>query len=386
MGTPTLGTIESPSTDTPPEPRLLTGPIDVRGLSLSLIAIGVVIALSKYMAEVFIPLILAVFTFYTLDPLVDRLQRWRVPRAFGAAVAIAALVGSASFIVFTLSDDVTRVIADLPAATQKLRSTLRAARVGQPPGALDQLQDAADELQKTARDATGGPPQTGVMKVEVTEPRFSASEYVVWGSTRGLVWASQGVMVLFLAYFLLLSDDFFKRKLVEIIGPTLARKRITVQILNEVASQIERFILVQILTSVVVGVVTAGALWSIGVNNAAVWGVLAGVFNSIPYFGPLIVTAVLSVVAFVQFGSLSMAFLTGTVTLLITSLEGWILTPMLMGKVAQLNTVAVFASLIFWTWMWGIAGMLLAIPITMVIKATCDRVEDLQPIGSLLGD
>lgn len=379
---------ETTATDTggEPQPLAIRMPVDVRGVSLSLIAIAVTIALLKYMSDVFIPLVLAALTFYTLDPLVDRLQRWRIPRALGAAFAIVGLVAGVSFLAFTLSDDVTRVIADLPAAAQKLRSTLRAARVGQGPGALDQLQEAADELQKTAQEASGEKPQRDVMKVEVAEPAFSASEYVVWGSTRGLVLASQGIMILFLAYFLLLSDDLLKRKLVEIIGPTLARKKITVQIMNEAASQIERFIMVQVFTSVVVGTVTGIALWWLGVDHPGVWAIVAGVFNSIPYFGPLIVTSILAVVAFVQFETVSMALVTGGVALVITALEGWLLTPALMGKVAQINTVAVFASLIFWSWMWGMAGLLLAVPITMVIKATCDRVEDLQPIGKLIGD
>jgi predicted PurR-regulated permease PerM len=381
-------TADSPALDGESQPRLLSirMPVDVRGVSLTVIAIGVTIGLLKYMSEVFIPLVLAALTFYALDPVVDRLQRWRIPRAIGAALGIMAFVGSVGYLAFTLSDDVTQVIGDLPAATQKLRATLRATRAGESPGALDRLQQAADELQKTAQEAAGASPERGVMKVEVAEPVFSATAYVWWGSTQGLVLASQAIMILFLAYFLLLSDDLFKRKLVEIIGPTLERKKITVQILNEVASQIERFLMVQIFTSVVVGSVTWIVLWLLGINNPGVWGVVAGVFNSIPYFGPLIVTAVLSVVAFVQFETVHMALVTGGLALIITTLEGWFLTPTLMGRVAQVNTVAVFAGLIFWSWMWGMAGLLLAVPITMAIKATCDRVENLQPIGSLIGE
>lgn len=251
---------------------------------------------------------------------------------------------------------------------------------------LDQLQEAADELSKTAREASGQSPQRAATKVEQTEPAFSTSEYVWWGSTRALVLAGQTIMILFLAFFLLLSDEFFKRTLVEILGPTLARKRMTVAILNDIAAQIERFIIVQILTSVAVGVVTWMVLWSLGVQHAEVWGLVAGVFNSIPYFGPLVVTAVLVVVAFVQFGTMAMALVVGGVTLLITSLEGWFLTPALMGRVAQINTVTVFVSLIFWSWLWGMTGLLLAVPVTMVIKAICDRVEDLQPVGKLMGE
>jgi predicted PurR-regulated permease PerM len=370
----------------PDQPPVLPESVtDVRGVSLTIIALGVAIGLLKYMGEVFIPIVLGVFTFYALDPLVDRLQRWRVPRALGALLAISLVVGSCAAAGFALADDVTRVIQDLPAATQKLRAAIRASRSSQTPGTLDRIQQAAEEIQKTAKEAAGTSKAPGVMKVEVTQP-FSASDYVWSGSTQALVIAGQAAMILFLAYFLLLSDDLFKRKLVEIIGPTLARKKITVEILNQIAGQIERFLLVQIFTCAVVGVATWLSLWWLGVELPGVWGVVAGVFNTVPYFGPLIVTALLAAVAFVQFGDLSMPLAVGGVALLITSLEGWVLTPLLTGRVAQINTVAIFVSLIFWTWVWGGPGLLLAVPMTISIKAVCDRIEGLQPVGKLLGD
>ena len=170
------------------------------------------------------------------------------------------------------------------------------------------------------------------------------------------------------------------------IGPTLARKKVTVQVLNQIATQIEAFLMVQIFTSAVVGFATWLALWWIGLENAAVWGLCAGLLNSIPYFGPLIVTGALTVIAYVQFGTVPMALTVAAIALLITTLEGWILTPILMSRVAQINTVTIFAALLFWSWLWGIWGLLLAVPIMMAFKAVCDRVEDLQPLGKLLGD
>jgi predicted PurR-regulated permease PerM len=143
---------------------------------------------------------------------------------------------------------------------------------------------------------------------------------------------------------------------------------------------------VQIFTSAVVAVATAVALWWLGVGQAGVWGLVAGLFNSVPYFGPLIVTALLSAVAFVQFGDLTMPLVVGGVTLLITTVEGWVLTPLLTGRVSQINTIAVFVGLIFWSWLWGVPGLLLAVPLTLSIKAVSDRIEALQPLGKLLGD
>jgi predicted PurR-regulated permease PerM len=135
-----------------------------------------------------------------------------------------------------------------------------------------------------------------------------------------------------------------------------------------------------------VALVTWGALWAIGLRQAALWGLLAGILNSIPYYGPLLVTAGLSIVAYVQFATLTMAAAVAGVSLLITTLEGFVLTPLLLGRAASMNQVAVFVGLLFWSWVWGVWGILLAVPMMMVVKVVCDHVEPLQPVGHLLGD
>ncbi len=354
--------------------------------ALTILAIAAVIFLLKYMQDVFIPFVLAGLTFYALDPMVDRLQRWYVPRAIGAAFVLVLLIAGVATLAYTLQDDLVAVANDLPAATQKLRATLRANR-NQPPGAMEKLQQAATAIDKTAAEAAGtSEVPTGVVRVQVEQPAVQVSEYLRLGPLAALSHAGDAIMVVFLAYFLLVTDDLFKRKLVEVISPRLSHKKVTVQVLNQIASQIEQFLMVQMFTSLVVGVATWLALGWVGLANAAVWGVFAGLFNSIPYFGPLLVTGGLTVIAYVQFGTPAMALTVAGIALLITTLEGWILTPMLMSRVAQVNTVTIFVSLLFWSWLWGIWGLLLAVPIMMAVKATCDRVEDLQPIGKLLGE
>jgi predicted PurR-regulated permease PerM len=159
-----------------------------------------------------------------------------------------------------------------------------------------------------------------------------------------------------------------------------------VLVLEDIATQIERFIKIQFFTSTTVALVTWGALWMMGLRQAALWGLLAGVFNSIPYYGPLLVTAALSIVAWVQFGTFGMTAAVAGVSLLITTLEGFLLTPLLVGRASAMNQVAVFAGLLFWSWVWGVWGILLAVPMMMVIKVICDHVESLQPVGHLLGD
>jgi predicted PurR-regulated permease PerM len=290
-------------------------------------------------------------------------------------------VSTSGALTYSLQGQALTVIDQLPVGARKLATTLRN-MPGAQPGAVEKVQQAADALQEAGKPAA---PPSGVVRVQVEEKGFQASTFV-WTSSVGLMSAAnQLVMVLFLTYFMLLSDQLFKRKLVEIVG-TLSQKKATVTVLEDIAQQIEQFLVIQILTSGAVALVTWGALWAMGLQQAALWGLLAGIFNSIPYYGPLLVTAGLSVVGFLQFGTIGMTAAVAGVSLLITTLEGSLLTPMLMGRASSMNQVAVFAGLLFWSWVWGVWGMLLAVPMMMVVKVICDRVEALQPVGHLLGD
>jgi predicted PurR-regulated permease PerM len=339
--------------------------------------------LLRYMQDVFIPLVLGGLLFYALDPFVDRLERLKVPRAVAAAAVLLLLVGGTIGIAYALRFQAIAVVEQMPTAAQRFRDAFRGQR-GQP-GTFSRMQEAAKEIEKTADTVAGNDTSRDVTKVQIEEPAFAARAYLWAGSLGAVSLAGQAVMVLLLTFFLLLSDDLFKRKLVEGV-PTFTSKKLTVQVLDEIADQIERFLLVQLFTSCVVGLITWAALWAIGLQQPAVWGLTAGVFNTIPYFGPVIVTGALGVVAFLQFGTFTMALAVAGIALAITSLEGWFLTPMLLSRAANMNQVAVFVGLIFWSWIWGVWGMLLAVPMLMVVKAVCDHIEDLQPVGQFLGE
>jgi len=362
-------------------------PVEVRGLTLTAISVAVVVVLLQFMQSILIPFVLAGLLFYALDPLVDALEQRRLPRAIGAGLILMLVVTGGGAMTLALQDQFMTVIDELPAGARKLgQSFRRTAPDG--PTAIAKVQQAADELQKTTAATTppAAPAEPGVVRVQVEQQRFNIGNYVLSGSFGLLAALNQLVMILFLTYFMLLSDQLFKRKLVEIVGPTLERKKVTVKILEDIATAIEQFLIIQILTSAVVALATWGALWWMGLRQAALWGLVAGVLNSIPYYGPLVVTGLLAVVAFLQFGTLEMTGAVAGVALLIPTLEGTILTPRLVGKAAKMNTVSVFAGLLFWSWVWGIWGILLAVPMMMVLKVICDRVEPLQPIGHLLGE
>jgi predicted PurR-regulated permease PerM len=372
----------------PATPREPTAPVDlnVRSAALTVIAAAAAMYVLHWASAVFIPIVLSILISYALEPIVFWLVRVRVPRLAASAAVVTLLTGSGIYGAYLLSDDMTAVMAELPEAAQQMRAALRRDRNEQ--GTIQVVKDAAAELQRTADEAAGPDPAAprGVQRVQIVEPTFNVREYLSWGSANVVAFAGQAVLVIFFVFFLLASGDLFKRKLVRLAGPSLEKKKITVQILDEINLQIERFLLLRLVTSVVVGVATWIAFRMLGLEQAGVWGVAAGVFNSIPYFGPVIVAVGTAIVAFMQFGTLEMTLYVSGVSLAITSFEGWLLTPWLTSRAARTNEVAVFTGLIFWSFVWGIWGTLLAVPMMVAVKACCDRIEDLKPVGELLGD
>lgn len=361
-------------------------PLNVRSAALSILAILALVFALRFAQEVFIPVVLSILITYALNPIVSWVARLRIHRALASGVVLLGLVAGTSATIYTLRDEFSAVLDSVPQGARKLRQRLEANR-GAGPGTFDKVQEAASEIERTAEQAAGeSRSPRGVARVQIEEPAFRASEYLWWGSKGIAAFLVQATMIFFLVYFLLASGDLYKRKLVKMVGPTFSQKRLTVEILDDINGQIEQFLLVQVLTSLLVAVVTGIALWWFGVNQPTVWGLAAGIFNSIPYFGPAIVTVGLALVSFLQFGTLSMAAYVGGIALVITTLEGFLLTPALMGRAARMNQVAVFIGLLFWSWMWGVWGMILAVPIMMVIKTLCERIEGLRPIGDLLGE
>jgi predicted PurR-regulated permease PerM len=158
-----------------------------------------------------------------------------------------------------------------------------------------------------------------------------------------------------------------------------------VQALNEIAEQIQRYLIAQLSISVLVGVATAFAFWVLGLNNAAIWGIAAAVLNLVPYVGSIVLCVVSSLAALTQFGSIEKSLLVGGVSIALHVLSGYVLAPWLTSRASRLNAVAVFIGVLGWGWLWGVWGLLLGTPILMIVKAVCDRVDDLKPVGELLG-
>jgi predicted PurR-regulated permease PerM len=193
-------------------------------------------------------------------------------------------------------------------------------------------------------------------------------------------------MVLFLIFFFLLSGDTYKRKLVRLTGPSLSSKKITVQILDDINHSIQRYMFMLLITNVFVALLAWMAFRWIGLDNAGAWAVAAGLLHIIPYLGPGLTATATGMVAFIQFGSFAPALLVSGASLLIALFVGTFVTTWMTGKIARMNSAAVFVSLLFWGWLWGVWGMLLSVPIIVIVKVVSEHVEQLQPVAELLGE
>jgi predicted PurR-regulated permease PerM len=362
---------------------------DPRNIGIIVLATLAVLAILKWADAFFIPLMLGFVFYYALSPIVDGLVRLHIPRSLGAAVLILGILGGSGAAIWSLADDANDLINSLPSAAQRLRDVVNE-KVRRSSGPLEPMQKAAAELAKAAEDAgTNGakpaPAPRGVQRVIVERPQFDLRDHL-WSGTIGLAsFIGQLTLVTFLTYFLLLSGDTFRRKLVKITGPGLSEKKVTVQALDEINAQMQRYLLVQLLASVGVGFATGAVFAMLGLKHAAVWGVAAGVLNLVPYIGSILVTIGAGIVAFIQGGDIELPLMVVGSSLLINTVEGNLLVPWLTSKASRMNAVSVFIGVLFWGWLWGVWGLLLGIPIMMVVKAICDRVDHLKPVGELLG-
>ena len=371
---------------TPQERVLLHMPVDIRSAALGVIAVLGVVFMLRWASAVFIPVMLGLVFSYALSPLVNRMARWRIPRGVAAGVLIVGILGGFVGTAYSLSDDASALVSSLPDATKKLRRAL------QPPGpkqpsAIETVQKAATELQEAA-EASGGSSAAprGVTRVQIERPKFNVQDYLWSGGIGVVTFIGQTIVICLITFFLVASGDSFRRKLVKMSGPTIAKRKITVQVLDEINAQIQRYLLVQVFTSALVGVATGLVFMMLKLEHAAVWGVVAAVLNLIPYVGSIAVTLAASLVAFLQFGTIDGALAVGGSSLIIQSIEGYLVTPWLTSRASRMSPVVVFVGVLAWGWLWGVWGLLLGIPILMAVKAVCDRVDDLKPFGELLGD
>jgi predicted PurR-regulated permease PerM len=372
----------------PAEPVFkLSTPIDVRSTSLAVLATIALIVFLRWAQEVLIPITFAVLLSYALTPVVGWLKRKAgLHQALGAALTLTLLLGLLGVGLNSLQPEAINILDIVPRATQKLTAAMRGNQRS-PASAVAKIQKAASEIEKAANaPASPTTPAAAAPVKPAPEAPFRVRDYILMGTASVVAGIGQLVVIVALVYFLLIAGDTFRRKLVPISGDTLSKKKITVTILDEIVGQIQRYLLVQIATSALLGVVAWAVFALVGLDNALTWACIGGVLHLIPYAGPAAFIALIALVAYVQFDTLQPVVVILGSLLASVGVIGMLLVPWLTHKVGSLNAVTVFIALLIWGWLWGVWGLLLGVPIMMAVKAVCDRIEELQPISAFLGN
>lgn len=395
----------APPDDEPPR-FMLHMPVGIRSLALVVLAVIASVFALHWAQAVIVPVLLGLMFSYALTPIVDALVRWRLPRPAAAGLVVATIIGMVVWGGWSMRNDAEGFVESLPEMSQKVRQVMEGSGPRRP-GAIDKVQEAAAEIAKAAAEtpaagaSAGAPGASGVARtvavtptkttvaaparVVVERPAINVRDYLWTGTVGVLTFLGQTSIVLLVTFFMLASGNTFRRKMVKLAGPTLSQKRVIVVALDEVTEQIQLYLLVQLATSAIVGAATGLAFYALGLNHAALWGVVAGVTNLIPYIGAVIVGVGSSVVALLQFGNLDTALYIGASSFAIHAIVGNLITPWLTGRANRMSPFVVFVGVVAFGWLWGAAGLILGVPILLVVKAVCDRVEEFKPVGEFLG-
>ncbi|MCK2151226.1 AI-2E family transporter [Marinobacter alexandrii] len=371
--------------DSPAQVALIDA-ISVRSMALIVLAGIATLYFIDWAQPVLLPLVVAVLISYALDPLVSLLDRIRIPRPLGAAIVMASLIGIIAAAGAPLKQEAMAMLDKIPVAIQEFQRKEARTRDTEE-SIMEKAQTAAKQIKETAaedqQDAISNQP--GITPVRVVDKPMDIQAYVIKGSPAALILISQFFSVLLLVYFLLAVGSLYRRKMVRISGPSFGRMRKAARIMDDLHHQIRRFLFVMVIGALFVGVLTWLAFLGLGVEQAALWGVVAGIASGVPYLGPFLVFIGTGVAGFIQFGALDNAIIIAGTSLLITSIQGNLLTPWLTSYISSLNAVAIFIGLLFWGWLWGPVGLIVATPILMITKSLCDHVVNLRAIGELLG-
>jgi predicted PurR-regulated permease PerM len=332
------------------------------------------IAFLYFARPVVLPVFLAGVAGMALKPLIRWLSDCHISPSISAAVVLCLLVAAITTSVFQLTRPALEWVNDAPDRVTQLRQRIirsfpRLARFSKAAAAVNNL-GATEEENREAQE-----------KAPVVEVKDSRGTTSILNST-GTFLAGIGE-TLVLLYLLLASGDLFLQKLVRLM-PTLHDKKSAVEISHEIQQNISNYLFAVSLINIGLGLVVSVGLYFMGVPNVAMWGILAAALNFVPYFGPVAGVLVLAAVGMLTFDSLWMGLLPPGWYLLLHLLEANLITPMLLGRRFTLNPVVIFVSLIFWTWLWGVPGALLSVPILVSLKVICDRVPKLSFVSELL--
>jgi predicted PurR-regulated permease PerM len=319
--------------------------------------------------DFFMPLALAFLLTLTLTPIVRFFRKRGVPSALSATLLIIGFGLGVALLGYMISGPVVSLFDDAPRIGSELRQRLADIRAP-----LDRVLEASKQVDGVASTAEA----PGVQHVVVEQPGVltrAANNLASLGTTAAIT--------LILALFLLASGTLFYEKIVQSF-PLMSDKKRALRVVYDVEREISRYLLTIALINCGLGLLIGLGLWAIGVPNPLVWGVAAALLNFLPYIGALTGIVIVGIISLVTFQSFGYALLAPLFYFACTVLEGQFLTPMIIGRRLELNSVSVFIALAFWTWLWGPIGSLIAVPLLVVVKVFCDHFDGLEHLGNFL--
>ncbi len=367
-------TAASPTADQALEPQRESEPvapffIATRSIAPVVIAVIVVFYTLYFAASLLVPIAAGVLLSMLLAPAVQFLERLHVPRLLAAAFVVLATVSLIGAGITALAGPAQSWIEKGPTSIHKLEHRFFAGR-----RPLENIQKATDQLE----EATQSTRRAGPQEVRVVQPALT--DLLLSGTPQAV---ASIFSVIILVYFLLASGDVFLRKLVTVI-PTFHDKKRAVEITRQIETDISFYLLSFTSVNVGLGVAMAVVTALLGIPNPLLWGALVAVLNFVPYVGALTSVAILAMVGVQTFDSLAQALAAPTILLVLVDVSAEVITPFVLGRGLQLNPVAIFIAILLWGWLWGIVGVLLAVPLLASFKIICERVDPLHPIAEFL--
>jgi len=330
--------------------------------------IGVCTALF-YGKSFFLPVVLATIIALTLSPIIKFGKKFGIPAAITAATLIVLSFLILITAVSTLADPLSKLIADAPTIGAQLETKLRSIRKP-----MDTLNEAGAQVERMATGGEGKP----TAEVSIKQPGLIAR-----AADNVMAIVAYTILTFVLSFFLLTSRDMFIRKIVRVL-PTFSDQKTALSVALNIERDVSQYLLTVAMINTVLGCTIAALFWLIGMPNPVMWGVIAGVLNFLPYIGAFVGVLLAGAVSIITFASLGDVLLIPGVYLLVTVIEGQFVTPMIMGRRFSMNTVVILLSIAFWGFLWGPIGVLIAVPILIILKAVCDRIDGLSSIGEFL--
>lgn len=342
-------------------------PFDVRSLALTGLFVLALFYTVYFMRSVLLPIVLALLLSYLLRPIVRGLAQLKIPLPVSAALLLIGFFGLVGYGISVLAAPTAEWLQKAPAGFTELQRKLLPVRKS-----VAQVTQATGEIEKLASTTA----ETKVVELKrhpITEMLFMRTPEFV----------ASAVLSLILLYFLLVYDQAFIAKLVKLL-PTLSDKKAAVSIAHDIESQISRYLFTVTAINVCLGVAVGTAVGLLGLRNPVMWGVMVALLNFVPYLGALTGIICMTIGATLSFDSLGYAVIFPAVYLGFGVLEGSFITPWIMGRSLTLNPVIILLSLTFWGWMWGIVGIILAVPILAAFKIFCAHIKPMEPLAEFL--